>query len=72
MLKHEIFPVFDKYLKPNFINVREDFRLYKSLTAFDVLKLGFWYLHKQKKVEKNAITLVVTLLYTSYGYMPSD
>ncbi len=60
-------PVFDKFLKPNFRNVREDFRLYRSLTAFDVLKLGFWNLHKQKKVEKNAMTLVVTLLYTSYG-----
>jgi hypothetical protein len=65
-------PVFDKFLKPNFRNIREDFRLFKSLTAFDVIKLGFWYLHKQKKVEKNAMTLVVNLLYISYKYIPSD
>jgi hypothetical protein len=60
-------PEFDKFLKPNFRKIREDFRLYKSLTPFDVIKLGFWYLHKMKKVEKNAMTLVVNLLYTSYG-----
>ncbi len=48
-------------------NSREDSKLYKSLTAFDVIKLGFQYLHKQKKVEKNSMTLVVNLLYTSYN-----
>ena len=65
-------PEFDKLLKPNFRKIREDLRLYKSLTAFDVIKLGFWYLHKQKKVEKNAMTLVVNLLYISYKYILSD
>ena len=65
-------PEFDKFLKPNFRKIRENFRLYKSLTAFDVIKLGFWYLNKQKKVEKNAMTLVVNLLYNSYKYIPSE
>ena len=72
MLKHEVLPEFEKFLKPNWRNIREERRLYSSLTAFDVIKLGFWYLHKAKKVDKNAMTLLVNLLYPSYYQIPSD
>ena len=73
VLKNETLNRFPEFLKPNFrINGSSSRVLYDSLTALDVIKLGFWHLNKQKKSEHSVANSVVGLLYNCYGRVPKE
>ena len=57
VLKNETLIHFPEFLKPNFrVKGSATRKLYDSLTALDVIKLGFWYLNKQKKADSSLQT----------------
>ena len=68
VLKNETLINFPEFLKPNFrAKGSASRKLYDSLTALDVIKLGFWHLNKQKKADNSLANSVVGLLYNCYG-----